>query len=249
MICGPRPGPRSLLRRALDNVRYRVANERALRSRACDAIVAATRRAIAQRGIQLLEMEEAFGWPRGVALGVIPVVVRLHGPWFLNGTVLGLPQDATFRRRVCATSGRRSSGPRGWTASSRDVLERTRAYYGVALEDVEAIPPPAPVVTEADRWSPAGCETGLVVFVGRFDRHKGGDIVLDAFAEVARRCARLDSASPGRTRGCGNDAGRTWSIEGYFQRLPGAVESGRVEWLGQRPAANSTHFASGRRWW
>src|SRR5215467_5497871 len=42
-------------------------------------------RAVAERGIQLVEIEEAFGHSRGIRRRIaIPVCVRLHGPWFLN---------------------------------------------------------------------------------------------------------------------------------------------------------------------
>ena len=86
------------------------------------------------------------------------------------------------------------------TSPSLEILERTRAYYGLPLEGAEVIPPPTEMVPDRSRWA-AESDPETIVFVGRFDRHKGGDLVIDAFAQVAR-------GRPGaRLRFVGPDAG------------------------------------------
>jgi len=73
-----------------------------------------------------------------------------------------------------------------------------------------------------------------ILFVGRFDRHKGGDLIIDAFGRVLANVpdARLWFVGP--DRGYIDTNGRTWHIEEYLRdRLPGALESKRVEWLDQ----------------
>ena len=86
----------------------------------------------------------------------IPVVVRLHGPWFLNGPLRDAPDDAVFRRRVRLEKEAILAAD-AITAPSLDVLERTRAYYGLAAGAGRGDPP-------ADRrWSrprTAGGPTG-----------------------------------------------------------------------------------------
>src|SRR4051812_7011282 len=94
------------------------------------AMVNAFRRARTEHGIQLFEMEESFGWARWISRATsVPVCVRLHGPWFLNSQAMGFPEDDAFRRRV-ADEGRAIADADIITAPSRDVLDRTRAYYG-----------------------------------------------------------------------------------------------------------------------
>ena len=74
------------------------------------AMVNTFRRARAEHGIQLFEMEESFGWARWISRAfTVPVCVRLHGPWFLNARALGFPEDETFRRRT-AEEGRAICG-------------------------------------------------------------------------------------------------------------------------------------------
>ena len=120
------------------------------------SIAAATRVAITEHGVQLLEIEESFGWSLGVRRRIpIPLVVRLHGPWFLNGTANGHPADAALRTRV-KKEGLALDAADGITAPSLDVLERTRAYYGMALEQAEVIPNPVPDVPVGADWSTCG---------------------------------------------------------------------------------------------
>jgi glycosyltransferase involved in cell wall biosynthesis len=122
------------------------------------------------------------------------------------------------------------------TAPSRDVLEQTRGFYGLPLDRAEVIPNPTRPVPPAERWRPGGCDPRTVLFVGRFDRHKGGDLIIEAFGRALRAVpdARLWFVGPD----CGllADDGRRWDLEGFVDdRLPGARTSGRVELLGQRP--------------
>ena len=94
------------VRRVLDGLGYRLAPLRTLDRVYRRVLVATARRAIAERGIQLFEMEESFGWADRLQREIaIPVCIRLHGPWFLNGTTAGIAEDAAFRRRVAGKAG------------------------------------------------------------------------------------------------------------------------------------------------
>ena len=75
-----------------------------------------------------------------------------------------------------------------------------------------------------------------ILFVGRFDRHKGGDLIIDAFGKILAQIpdARLWFVGP--DMGYIDANGRTWHIEEYLRdRIPGALESKQVEWLGAQP--------------
>ena len=66
-----------------------------------EAIILRTRELRRSAGLDVVEMEESHGWASSVAgRGGVPVVTRLHGPWFLNGHALGVLQDERFRARV-----------------------------------------------------------------------------------------------------------------------------------------------------
>jgi glycosyltransferase involved in cell wall biosynthesis len=194
-------------------------------------------RAIAEHGLDIFEMEETHGWARWLRqTSPIPICIRLHGPWFLNGRALGVPEDEGFRCRV-EEEGRAIRDADLITAPSRDVLEQTRAFYGLALQDAEVIPCPAPRVTE--HWHLSDADPKRILFVGRFDRHKGGDLTIDAFGRVLHDVPEARLWFVGPDRGYIDANGRTWHIEEYLRdRLPGALESKRVEWLGALPFAS-----------
>jgi glycosyltransferase involved in cell wall biosynthesis len=227
---------RGLRHRVADWLWYRFAPEAAIQARFGRALAKAIGRAVAGRGIEVLEMEETFGWAGQVRRAIrIPLSVRLHGPWFLVGPAGGEGADGTSRRRI-AREGRAIRLAAAVTAPSRDVLERTRAHYGLALERAEVIPNPTHPVGSAARWSPGGCTPGTVLFVGRFDYLKGGDVIIEAFERVLRAVpgARLDFV--GRDHGIPGRDGRPWDLERFVDdRLPGARASGRVRLLGQVP--------------
>jgi glycosyltransferase involved in cell wall biosynthesis len=226
------------LSRVVDGLLYRIAPESTQRHMARRFVSSMVRRAVAEAGIQILEIEETFGTARWVCqAAAIPVCVRLHGPWFLNGTALGVPENAAFHRRI-RDEGRAIQTAAAITAPSRDILEQTQRFYGIDLPAAEAIPNPTSPVPAADRWRPQDCESNQVLFVGRFDRHKGGDLIIEAFKLVVREIpdARLRFVGP--DRGCVASDGQTWHIEDFIRdRIPGALDTGRVEWLGQQPPA------------
>jgi glycosyltransferase involved in cell wall biosynthesis len=227
---------RTLPSRLLNSVMFRVSSRRAQERAFCRSIVAATQRAITERGIQLLEMEETWGWSYRVQRKIsIPVIVRLHGPWFLTGPANGYPIDASLRARA-RKEGRALCAADGVTAPSLDVLERTRSYYGLALERAEVIPNPVPDAPAWSHWNPTECKPYEILFIGRFDLNKGGDIVIDAFRRVVERIPQARLRFVGLDRGIPRSDGRKWTIRDYTdEQIPGAWQSGRIEWLDRQP--------------
>ena len=129
-------------RRALDLLGHRIAPKWADRRTSSRLVLGLLRRAIAERDLQIFEVEDSFGMAAWIKPAIsIPVCVRLHGPWFLNGPAIGVAQDEEFRRRV-ALEGRGIAAATAITSTSRDVLEQTRSYYGLKLENAEVIHPP-----------------------------------------------------------------------------------------------------------
>jgi glycosyltransferase involved in cell wall biosynthesis len=196
------------------------------------------RRLHQEHGVELVEMEESFGLCGLVAdRAPVPVVARLHGPWFLTGPTVADPNTKDFANRE-RREGRAIGRVAAVSAPSREVLDRTRAHYGVALEGAEVIPNPVPGVPDAERWDPRRSEERTILFVGRFDRLKGGDVLIDAFARIRARDPRVSLVFVGPDRGMTDDAGRRWGLEEFLaDRLPRAPDREAVRWLGPQPAS------------
>jgi glycosyltransferase involved in cell wall biosynthesis len=195
-------------------------------------IVKTVEQLVRERGLDVLEIEEAFGMAGHIAPAVsIPVIVRLHGPWFLNGAALGMPQDEKFRERdQLELPGLTAAAV--VTGVSKQVLEATRAHYGIALPNAEVIYNPVPPCPIDQRWSPEKCEPDHILFVGRFDRHKGGDTVIEAFGRIAAKhpTARLSFAGP--DRGLLDGSGKRWLLDEYLSaKLPDPAARARFTWL------------------
>jgi len=228
--------PRSPLARLLDRGWFWWSPELSL-TRAVGLAISGVARELADgAGLDLVEMEESFGWSREVARRCpLPVVVRLHGPWFLNGPAAGATEDDDYRRRLRA-EGLAIAEAEALTAPSAYVLDQARAFYGLPLPEARVIPNAISIPPADRRWRPEDSDLGLILFVGRFDRHKGGDVVIDAFRRVAEQRPEARLCFVGPDKGFVDDDGRTWSIDDYLRaRAPGLVESGRFEWRGQLP--------------
>ena len=227
---------RGITRRLVDPIWYRVAPRSALASAARQGLLRMVRRAHAERRIELIDMEESFGWARWIRERTsIPLCVRLHGPWFLNGSALGVPHDAQYRKRVHA-EGEAIQSANAVTAPSRNVLEQVRGFYGLPLPTAEVIPNPTLPVPVAERWRLEDCDASQVLFIGRFDRHKGGDLIIEAFRHVLDVVPQARLCFVGPDHGIVSRGGERWDIEKFIRnRIPGALETGRIEWLGQQP--------------
>jgi len=191
------------------------------------------------RRIDLIETEEGFGLAEHIPEFIDrPMVVRLHGPWFLNGPAMGAVQDAAFERRD-RDEGAAIARADAITAPSQNVLDQTREHFGLPLIGAEVIPNPGPVVPDQRRWTRSGSTSNLVLFVGRFDRHKGGDLALDSFAKVARvqSSAQMIFAGP-EDEGLLDDEGRRWSVSEYIaEKIPEESIRSRIRYLGRQTAA------------
>jgi glycosyltransferase involved in cell wall biosynthesis len=146
---------------------------------------------------------------------------------------LGFPNDAHFRQRV-EQEKQAILNAAAITAPSRDILEKTRAFYGLSLSNAEVIPNPIGPAT--DPWNLEYADPKQLLFIGRFDRLKGGDLIIGAFAQVLREVPDAKLWFIGPDRGCRDSGGRTWHIEEYIRHhLPKALEANQIKWLGPLP--------------
>lgn len=181
--------------------------------------------------IDVIEMEESFGWPAHVARLGIPTVVKLHGPAFLTlvDEELSLPISAS----KIAAEGQALRAMRFITAPSRNTLDRTVSKYGLTARGFYV---PNPIdASKARVWSPSKADPNLVLFVGRFDKIKGGDRVLDSFKRVLARKpdARLVFAGP--DRGLMQADGSLVRLADYARDVFSADELRQVDYRGALP--------------
>jgi glycosyltransferase involved in cell wall biosynthesis len=184
--------------------------------------------------VDLVEMEESFGAARIVkARSRTPLVVRLHGPWCFVGPALGRRRDHNFWLR-CRAEALAIAAADGVSSPSLAALQVVRQWYRLPLPDAQVIPNPVAVAGPAEVWTLAGCDRQTILFVGRFDRVKGADTVLDALGLLVRSHpqARLILAGPDMGL---HDGDRIWSLPQYLEaRLPAEARA-RVSFVGAQP--------------
>lgn len=188
-------------------------------------------------GFDLLEMEESFGWSRVVQTAlVVPVVTRLHGPHFLRVEPVGTAMQHRQRRQRIAAEERGFREARALSAPTWATMSAAIAHY--------AHQPPVsavignPVTDDGDPatcWHPCVASAGHILFVGRFDRLKGADTMLQAFARVAetRSDARLVMVGP--DDGLAQPDGSRLHFDAYATQLLDPGVRARVTFTGTLP--------------
>ena len=135
--------------------------------------------------LDILDMEESFGTAHFLMkISHVPIVTRLHGPWAVVGPILNMQDNWDFKLRVFY-EGEAIKNAQGVTAPSFDVLNRVRAYYNLELPNAAVIPNPVLEVRKENQWRYDVNRKSFILFVGRFDAVKGGDLVLQAFQHIA----------------------------------------------------------------
>lgn len=200
------------------------------------SIAGAVRRAQAEVGLDLFEMEESFGAAGVVQRGVeVPVVVRLHGPAFLTMRFEAPGSERGIAARVAAED-RALAATRFVSSPARHTLDQVRERCGLPRDCVSrVIPNPAPKLAEGREWRVEDSDPLRISYVGRFDRLKGADLVLRAFALARREEPRLELVFVGPGESLVDDAGRAWTRQDYLQEyLPEAAAA--VHFTGAIPA-------------
>jgi glycosyltransferase involved in cell wall biosynthesis len=182
--------------------------------------------------LDILEMEETFGVANYlIKISNVPVVTRLHGPWFLHGPIMQMDQKSDYKVRVCH-EGKGIEAAHGVTSPSLDVLEKVRQYYDIALPHAKVIPNPVCEVGIQDQWQYNPNNAPFILVVGRFDLHKGGDLALEAFRLVASKNKDIELVFVGPDRGVAIE-GKTFHFNQYIEQfIPEATIKNRIRFLG-----------------
>jgi glycosyltransferase involved in cell wall biosynthesis len=226
---------RSLASRIIRSVTYRLQGQRAAARWQAESIREALLTQHARAPIDIVEIEETFGVARHL-IGRLPfpVVVKMHGPACIHGPHFGEPVFAEQWRLTDERTAIEKAD--GVTSPSAALLSEARMSLGLSLGDAKVLHNPTATVEEHEAWRLERSETDRIVFIGRFDRHKGGDLLIDAFAELLMRrpSARLTMIGP--DPGVLDDSGHRWRASEYIaRRLPNPEHQLRVEYLGKQP--------------
>ena len=155
---------------------FRVASTSALYHASARPFASAVRDLVERHGIEIIEIEEFFGFSHAISnLNLIPVVVRLHGPWFLTKRSEDTRREMLERRAISTAD--------AVTSPSEHILNSVEHHYGLRLRRTLTFG--NPIAAPSRQWRLSHCDTNSLLFVGRFDQIKGGDLIIEAFGKLA----------------------------------------------------------------
>ena len=218
-------------------------------------VVAAAILAVHRRDpIDVIEMEESFGWADDVArITRIPTLVKLHGPAFLS--MLEEELSTSRGRDRVEREGRCLARADAIASPSQLTMAQTIERYRLSPAIQEHVFNPIGGSFDLPLWTPGGCERDTLLFVGRFDRRKGADVILNAFKELLAERPDLKLVFVGPDYGLHRPGGEVVGFDAYRDALFPPELRGRVDFRGRmahheisalRPRAAVTVIAS--RW-
>lgn len=214
-----------------DKLRYRLGDHAVSPKAGGKSVAKAARRMHDEMGLDALVMEDTFGWAAEVKeAGIGPVLVTLRGPWLLHQSI----QSQGNHQKDACRSDRELLGyaaADGIISLSRNILEEMQKRTSFGDKPIAVIPnsirtDTPPVREDADQ----------ILFVGRFDAHKGGDTVIDAFALLVRERPEARMTFVGPDRGLRLPSGRRLSLEEKLATLDARTRAA-ITVLGQQSTA------------
>ena len=183
--------------------------------------------------IDVLEMEESFGFSAGVAQRTgIPVLVRLHGPAFLSLVEEELSTE--FGQKRIEREGVALHQAEAIVSPSQKTLSQTIERYQLTNPEVHHIVNPLKMDDDTPLWRLSGCDRDTILFIGRFDQRKGADVVLQAFRSALRQRPQLRLVFVGPDSGLPSADGKI-HFEQYREQIFPPELRDRVEYLGRMP--------------
>jgi glycosyltransferase involved in cell wall biosynthesis len=198
--------------------------------------------------LDVFEIEESFGWSFTVSSRrLLPLVVRLHGPWFLNGQFDERDFGSASSRRRQRWEARGIKNSSFVSSPSAIVLDNVKHHYNISLPNSTVVPNPLDAAPRQACWSAERVEVNSLLFIGRFDKRKGGDLVLRVFSNLAQDYPELRLTMVGPDIGVKVDDGRLLRFEAFVREfVPAAIRS-RITFCGQvnhdeLPPLRTRHF-------
>lgn len=182
------------------------------------AIAAAIAKAHRRTPIDIIEMEESFGWAARVREETgLPLVVKLHGPAFLH--LVEEEQATPFGKEKILREGKALARLPVITSPSKGHLTATLTRYGLRPALAEHVDNPLGLPSQTPLWELAHCNLDTVLFVGRFDKVKGGDVVIKAFQILHHRRPSLRLLFVGPDEGLISEDGSRMTRDAYINSM------------------------------
>jgi glycosyltransferase involved in cell wall biosynthesis len=184
--------------------------------------------------IDVFEVEESFGWCGKIKQHIsFPMVVKLHGPTFLVSPLNDHSDDA-HRKRI-EHEGMSLRMQDCITSPSKCTLDDTLRYYSLQPKYSAHIVNSLSEPQDLPLWSASNHDKNQLLFVGRFDRIKGADIVLKAFALLVKAKPQLRLIFVGPDSGFVDEDGVKWSALDYAKHLFNPSDLQKISFLGKQP--------------
>jgi glycosyltransferase involved in cell wall biosynthesis len=223
----PRP---TVISRIYARINFDMATITAIGVALGDAIQAS----LARYNLDVFEIEESFGWSFIVSSRrLLPLVVRLHGPWFLNGRFDETDFGSASSRRRRRSEARAIRNSSFVSSPSAIVLENVKQHYNISLPNSAVVANPLDAAPQQACWSVKRVEVNSLLFIGRFDKRKGGDLVLRVFCNIAQDYPELRLTVVGPDNGLKVDDGRLLRFESFVREFVPAGIRSRITFRGQ----------------
>lgn len=168
--------------------------------------------------IDVIEMEESMGWAADVAAGTsIPVVTKLHGPGFLH--IMEEERETPFAQAKIQREGEALARLPVIVAPSQSTLNETLARYALQPKLARQLVNPITLGEGTPLWNLDRCDRSTVLFVGRFDKIKGGDLALLGFQKLLARQPQMRLVVVGTDPGLLLPGGTRVHIKDYIASL------------------------------
>jgi glycosyltransferase involved in cell wall biosynthesis len=216
-----------------DRTAYRIAPEPVFYRRLTIGIIRAIKRLTTIHQWDVLEMEESFGACLAISrLNLLPVIVRLHGPWFLTGPFTDRSNKHQLNARREKREGRGIQDAHFVISPAARILEAVKSHYKLPLPASRIIANPIKAGPPSQLWD-ARAGAKRILFVGRFDSLKGGDLVLRAFADLAESCSKVELTFVGPDHGIREKDGSIIRLEEFVRRYIPEEHRSRIHFQGQ----------------
>jgi glycosyltransferase involved in cell wall biosynthesis len=192
-------------------------------------------KAARRAGAQVFEMEETFGWAGRLAGHGVPIVERLHGPHCYGRDTVQTAEEKRFSDLWEAAELASFSKVQAVTSPSQRLLDAVVDRYSLHLPIVRAIPNPMPVLPLAETWRIERADPEQILCVGRFDRRKGADIVVQAFARALEHRPSLTLVMVGPDLGLAQPDGSTVYFDEFAAKELSPETRSRIRFLGLLP--------------
>lgn len=184
--------------------------------------------------IDIMEMEESFGLHLALSRHFdFPIVMRLHGPFYLTSRFGNVNSKKTgFRinkEKNAFLNAKYVSSPSQFTAN------KVIGKYNTQWKLLNTIPNPIKECHPSLHWSKDRFLPYTILFVGRFDYLKGGDIVIKAFRKVLDIYPESKLLFAGPDKGISNNENKNYKFNDYIDKIIPGRHSDRIVYYGKLP--------------